>query len=490
MKYLSSMLLQHLIRLFLYGTVGAVLVLLIGAVLYLQGRPDLQIWHTEELDEEFTTSSSVHNFTEYLELEDRLFSQLEKQIFMQSGTTQAGFVKRYKRGSLSDPANWQTNWNRSFQLPVDKPKAAVLLLHGMSDSPYSLRVIGQQLHEADAWVLGLRLPGHGTIPSGLVTVQWQDMAAAVQLAITHLKNEVGDIPIYIVGYSNGGALAVHYALETLNNTELPEVSGLVLLSPAIGVAKVAKLAVWQARLGHLLGLDKISWNSIQPEYDPFKYNSFAVNAGDQVYRLTANIQSQLLSLQSSDLLKQLPPILTFQSALDTTVVPSAVVNGLLEHLPENGHELVLFDIHRQLNVEHLMRRDPKAWLDELLNRESLSYGLSVVTSQQADQSSVVVIQRKAKNKSTRQTELDLSWPNDLYSLSHVSLHIPADDPLYGASSSDKDDELNLGGIAWRGELGALHVSAADMLRLRWNPFYPYVSQRILEFTELSESNKL
>jgi len=30
----------------------------------------------------------------------------------------------------------------------------------------------------------------------------------------------------------------------------------------------------------------LAWNSVVPEYDPFKYNSFAINAGDQAYRLT------------------------------------------------------------------------------------------------------------------------------------------------------------------------------------------------------------
>jgi hypothetical protein len=33
----------------------------------------------------------------------------------------------------------------------------------------------------------------------------------------------------------------------------------------------------------------------------------------------------------------------------------------------------------------------------------------------------------------------------------------------------------------RGERDVLQVRAADMLRLRWNPFYPYVEQRLLAF---------
>ena len=43
-------------------------------------------------------------------------------------------------------------------------------------------------------------------------------------------------------------------------------------------------------------------------------------------------------------------------------------------------------------------------------------------------------------------------------------------------------ELQIGKLALRGERGVLQIPAADMLRLRWNPFYSYMEQRLLEFT--------
>ena len=36
----------------------------------------------------------------------------------------------------------------------------------------------------------------------------------------------------------------------------------------------------------------------------------------------------------------------------------------------------------------------------------------------------------------------------------------------------------------RGERGVLKIPAADMLRLRWNPFYPFMERRLLEFARL------
>ncbi len=128
----------------------------------------------------------------------------------------------------------------------------------MSDSPYSMRTVGEALHEQGAHVIGLRLPGHGTAPSGLVTFGWEDMAAAVRLAMEHLSRNVGNKPLYLVGYSNGGALSVHYVLDSLQDESLPRVNGVVLLSPAIGVSPMAAFAVWQARAGHWLGLEKLA----------------------------------------------------------------------------------------------------------------------------------------------------------------------------------------------------------------------------------------
>jgi len=292
---------------------GAFLTVLAGFILFMQQQQDLRVWHTADLDEEYTIEKQVTGFAGYLALEDRLFSQLKAEIYDKIPSEERHLLNRYSRGSLSDPAQWPNNWNRSFEFTVPKPVVGVLLLHGLSDSPYSLRRLGQKLSASGAHVLGLRIPGHGTAPSGLVKIKWEDMAGAVRLAMGHLKKQLGDIPLYMVGYSNGGALAVQYILSTLENATLPRASGVVLMSPEIGIAKIAALAVWQGRIGRLLGLPKLAWNSVLPEYDPFKYNSFAVNAGNQAYRLTNEIQNQITRYTKSGVLSRLPPIMAFQS---------------------------------------------------------------------------------------------------------------------------------------------------------------------------------
>lgn len=475
---------MNVVKLLLAACCGAVVAAVIAVVLTLNNRPDLSIWHTVELDEEFSTDAEVQDFAAYLALEDRLFRQLDSQVVTKVPTGPAQIVNRFSRGSLSDPQNGPVNWNRTFELEQAEPTAGVLLLHGLSDSPYSLRALGESLHAQGAAVVGLRIPGHGTAPSGLVDIRWQDMAAAVRLAARHVREQVGDKPLYLIGYSNGGALAVDYLLDTLHDDSLPGVTGVMLLAPEIGVSGSARYAVWQGRLGYLLGLDKMAWVSVKPEYDPYKYGSFAVNAGDIAYQITMHLQAEITKLQGSGKLENLPPILAFQSAADATVTASALIEHLFARLPPAGHELVLFDINRRVEVDFLLKDDPRATFLPLITKSDRKYGLTLVTNGQEGNDRVNAYSLPIGATAPVSSEELGDWPDNIYSLSHVALPFPPDDPLYGGPESVKEGRLHLGNLALRGEHRVLHVTASDIMRLRWNPFFDYVEERISHFAGL------
>ena len=466
------------------GFIGVMLTLVVVFVVLMNSRADLSVWHLAELDEEFTVDSQVSSFGDYLALEDRLFKQLDDEVYAKIRASEKSLINRYNKGSLSDPERWPQNWNRSFEMPVSQPRAGVLLLHGMSDSPYSLRNLGERLHEAGAYVVGLRIPGHGTAPSGLIEVTWQDMEAAVKIAVSHLSVKAKGQPLHIVGYSNGGALAVNYALAAANESSLPQVSSLALLSPEIGLTKVAALAIWQARLGTFLGLDKLAWNSLMPEYDPFKYGSFAVNAGDVAYRITIEIQRRITELDQNGKLKNLAPILAFSSIVDATVSAPDLVNGLFSRIPQGGHELVLFNINGVADIEPILKWDPAEMFEALQKIQDRAFTLSLVTNKNALSTEVMLASLAPGGDDSVYTELGLSWPDDVYSLTHVALPFPPEDSLYGGQGNSESPGIHLGDIALRGERGVLHIPPSEMLRLRWNPFYPYLEGKVLEFFNL------
>jgi alpha-beta hydrolase superfamily lysophospholipase len=442
----------------------------------------LEPWHTETLTEEFSTdkTAEVRTFEDYQRLEDRLFAQLDEKVYAEVETGPAHSLERYSKGSASDPQIRQPNWNRSFEMTADDAVGGVLLLHGMSDSPYSLRALGETLNQRKFWVIGLRLPGHGTAPSGLLDVKWEDMAAAVQLAVAHLKLKVGQKPIHIIGYSTGAPLALDFALNALDGKTAPVPASLVLISPAIGVHPTAALAAWKRRLGNVPGLGDLAWLQVVPEFDPYKYNSFTTNAGEQVHRLARSVAGRIQSRSRSHPTNVLPPTLVLKSNIDATVSTDAVVNRLLGRLDPGRHELVLFDINRFAAKSMLMVARPQTLTTRVMGDNSLPFSVSLVTNESPTSASVVVRHQAPFSAEVSQTEaLHLAWPAGVISLSHVALPIPPDDPLYGQRPPDNDDVLFLGQMAIQGERGLLILPSDWLLRLRYNPFYGYLESRTL-----------
>ncbi len=110
----------------------------------------------------------------------------------------------------------------------------------------------------------------------------------------HVRGAIGqDQPLVVVGYSNGGALAVNYTLEALEDARLPTPTALVLVSPMIGVSPVARVARLISLLGPLPFFEKARWLDVVPEYNPFKYNSFPANAGLQTGTVHGAIQGRI-----------------------------------------------------------------------------------------------------------------------------------------------------------------------------------------------------
>ncbi|MBW2496121.1 MAG: alpha/beta hydrolase, partial [Deltaproteobacteria bacterium] len=198
---------------------------------------------------------------------------------------------------------------------------------------------------------------------------------------------------------------------------------------------------------------------------------------------TQAIQSKLDALTDGEELARFPATLAFQSAADATVTAPALVTGLFDRLAGGEHELVVFDINRFTDIEPILARDPDAWLREILSDAGNSFTISVVTNESEQEREVVLRRRGPDTAEISETRLGLRWPRGLYSLSHVSLPFPADDPLYGDADGGGSPGIQLGTLALRGERGVLLVGAQEMLRLRWNPFYSYIRERTLELAD-------
>ncbi|MFM8503240.1 MAG: alpha/beta hydrolase [Actinomycetota bacterium] len=104
---------------------------------------------------------------------------------------------------------------------------AILMIHGFTGSPASIRPWAEGLHAKGFTVKVPRLPGHGTTWDEMNTTSWQDWYLEVEGAFLELKKR--HRRVFVAGFSMGGALSIRLA-----NKYSREIEGLILLNPSVG----------------------------------------------------------------------------------------------------------------------------------------------------------------------------------------------------------------------------------------------------------------
>lgn len=479
-KWVSSGLLALIKHVVL--TLLVVLIIFLGVRVYqTESGPDLHSWHTWHGNEMSAAALDNATFAQYQAREAALFADLQKQVGDTLSPDEQTPINRFWLGSRVAPAQFTPNWNRSFVLmPQGKPRGVAVMLHGLTDSPYSLKDIARIYQQQGFIAVVPRLPGHGTAPGALTAVDWEAWLAATRLAVREATRLAGnEVPLHLVGYSNGGALALKYTLDSLDDATLRRPRQVVLLSPMIGVTSFARFAGLAGLPALFPAFAKAAWLNVTPEFNPFKYNSFPVNAARQSYLLTKALQQQIVQDAQTMRLHDLPPVLTFQSVMDSTVSTQAVVESLYRYLGPNGSELVLFDINQAANLRPLLRTSSYTAAATLLPSVPRAYRTTVVTNATAETLTVVARDTLAGTRDVQVQPLQEAWPQEMYSLSHVAVPFPMTDSLYGL----KPDVLNryglsIGTIALRGETSTLLVGLDTLMRVTSNPFFPYMKERI------------
>jgi alpha-beta hydrolase superfamily lysophospholipase len=440
--------------------------------------PPLSLWHREVPRELDADAIDDADWTAWLAAEDRAFDDVRRLVTAKLPDAERVVANRFFAGSPMNAERRIFDWNRTYVLmPDGTPRGAVVLLHGLTDSPYSLRHVASHYRSRGFVAIGMRMPGHGTVPAGLTRVRWEDWMAATRLGVRYARALGGDrAPLHLVGYSNGGALALQYALEALDDPTLAKPDQLVLISPMIGITSFARFAGVLGWPAVFPGFAKAAWLDTPPEYNPFKYNSFPVNAARQSSQLVDEVQDELLERARRDELADFPRILAFQSVLDSTVFTNAVVDNLFALLPRNGSELVLFDRNRGADAGPLVRPDSDAMLEALSRPTNRRYAFTIVG---VAPEGAYARTLEAGTSEFTDVMLPQAYPRDMVSLSHVALPFPPSDGLYGTEPDPAEDfGVQLGTVAVRGERGALVVGADTLMRASCNPFFDYLLQRV------------
>jgi len=444
--------------------------------------PPLEVWHTHAPIELSADELDEADWNRYLAAEQAVFEDVRAEITAQLDPEDRTPINRYFENSPVYPGRFAQDWNRSYVLEPDgAPVGAAVLLHGLTDAPDSQRHIAARYAEHGFVAIVPRLPAHGTVPAALTEVEWEDWMAATRLAVREAQRRIGPSqPLHLVGFSNGGALAMKYALDAIEDPQLGRPDRLVLISPMIGITAFARFAGFAGLPAILPKFAKAAWLGIMPEFNPFKYNSFPVNGARQSWDLTQALQEQISRLSREGRLAALAPVLTFQSVVDFTVSTRAIITSLYAHLPENGSELVLFDMNRGPKLGPLLSSAADIVLNRILPAPPRRFRTTIITNAgTGDEVVELVLEAAADAEQVR--PLGLAYPLGVFSLSHVALPFPPSDGLYGFAPDPADDfGITLGTIAARGEVGALIVSLDTLLRMSSNPFFPYLIARVEE----------
>lgn len=449
---------------------------MLGWATFARSLPDPSGWHAEAPADEFAASDAdgSYTFDDYLKQEARVFAELDAFIDSDWKSQAGGAFNRFNRASVCFPGSgFDRNWNRTTVLEHPAPRGGALMVHGLSDSPYSLRTAAEKMHEAGWTVVVLRVPGHGTCPGALAETNWRDWASAMRVAVKGVKAKIpADAPIVLFGFSNGGALSINYTLDAIEDPSLPPPDALVLFSPMVGITPFAKIT----RLYHLIAwipaFEKVRWSRIEEEVDPYKYSSWPTNASEQAFLLTSRLSTRLRALSDRGDANRLPPMLTFQSAVDATTSVRDLLLRLYDRLPEGPSELVIYDINRLSLLHDLLRDNNEPEIRARIEDPTLKYRITLVTNQ--SDGSIAVKALSHKGDETTELALDLQWPSEVFSLAHGAVPIPPTDPVYGTREATQPFPApNLGSLSLRGEHGVLRISEGMMMRLRHNPFYAF-----------------
>ncbi|WP_433021803.1 alpha/beta hydrolase [Kribbella sp. CA-294648] len=196
-----------------------------------------------------------------------------------------------------------------FRSPGSGASAAtgILLSHGFTGSPKSMRPFGEHLAAEGYGVSVPRLPGHGTRWQEMNTTRWQDWYAVLENELTRLRKEHDRV--FVGGLSMGGCLVLRLAEQ-----HGADISGVILVNPSVRTddKRLAALPVLQRLVPSFPG---ISNDIKKPGVDEGAYDRMPLKALHSL--------SQLWTLTRADLAKVTQPVLLFRSTVDHVVEPSS-----------------------------------------------------------------------------------------------------------------------------------------------------------------------
>ena len=329
---------------------------------------------------------------------------------------------------------WSLPFERAPAPDCTGPETGLLLIHGLADTPFVFRDLADALAERCVRVRTLLLPGHGTRPGDLVMAESEHWFAMARAQAERFAGEVDRL--YVGGHSMGGAIATVLALEH------EAVRGLVAIAPSWELNGLRDY-LWLATLLEPF----LDFVEREPEVNPVKYETLAVNTGDEIGEVRARVQALLREPETTDL----PTLLVATEA-------DSVIN--LDYLQRTFRERLTHPSSRFVFYRDMRNPAPEWWQP----------------------------QRMAAYDGYRPAER-------IREMSHQSLPVGPDNPLYGRAGAlhhclepnGTDRASCLATPRDRVWYGAYHDQSPPdrtVSRLTWNPYFEALVDHVAELLDV------
>ncbi|HSU72984.1 MAG TPA: alpha/beta fold hydrolase [Candidatus Binatia bacterium] len=208
-------------------------------------------------------------------------------------------------------------------------RPAVLIIHGLSATPWEVKTLSIYLAEHHYTVLAPVLAGHGRSPADLEATTWQDWYTNVNESYARLA--AVSTHVFVIGVSTGGSLALELGKEY-------PLAGIVTIGAPVTLrdtrTKYAKLAS-----------NVLRWtpHTVLPEEEGHYYPVLPTKTIAELNKLIAQTVADAPSVKE--------PVLLIQSRVDPTVDPSSA-NDLYLMLGSQDKRILWLD-----SVTHTVIRD-------------------------------------------------------------------------------------------------------------------------------------
>jgi carboxylesterase len=259
------------------------------------------------------------------------------------------------------PQGWISDWAAPGH--GENSKIGIILVHGFTGSPASMRPWGEFLNSKGYTVRVPLLPGHGTKVEDLNRVKWQEWPAKVIFEIEQASQTCNRI--ILIGLSMGGSTILNVA-ASLSNEKInhKNIVGMILVNPMIHVRGVpAELAYFLSRFQRLR--KSVGDDIKRPGVTEWGYDALPTRGVHQLLKMLRITRHNLPTIKI--------PVQLFHSVSDHTLPVSntEIVFREIGSLEKNRIEL--------MNSYHVATMD---YDQELIFHNSLTFIEGVISKQE------------------------------------------------------------------------------------------------------------